>query len=120
LTGRLGAGAFLWLSTLAASPSPSAALMLAFGACCFAFGVNGIIGAWTPELFATHVRATGPGLCQNLGKGVGGMAGPIVAGRILEAHGFAAFFLLPAVLFLLCGLLAWTFPRVDGRALDEV
>jgi MFS family permease len=116
----LGAGAFLWLLTLASSPTPSAALMLAFGSCCFAFGVNGIIGAWTPELFATHVRATGPGLCQNLGKGIGGMAGPIVAGRIHEAHGFATFFLLPAVLFFLCGLLAWTFPRVDGRSLDEV
>jgi putative MFS transporter len=115
----LGALAFAALSSLMDAPEASLALTLTFGLCCFAFGVNGIIGAWTPELFPTAVRATGPGLCQNLGKGVGGLAGPIVAGRLLDAHGYSVVFLGPALLFALCGAWVWTFPRVDGRALDQ-
>ena len=115
----LGALAFAALSSLMDAPEASLALTLTFGLCCFAFGVNGIIGAWTPELFPTAVRATGPGLCQNLGKGVGGLAGPIVAGRLLDAHGYSVVFLGPALLFALCAAWVWTFPRVDGRALDQ-
>ena len=115
----LGALAFAALSSLMGAPEASLALTLTFGLCCFAFGVNGIIGAWTPELFPTAVRATGPGLCQNLGKGVGGLAGPIVAGRLLDAHGYSVVFLGPALLFALCAAWVWTFPRVDGRALDQ-
>ena len=43
------------------------------------------MGILIPELYPTHLRSTGPGVCQNLGKGIGGMMGPPAAGAGFES-----------------------------------
>lgn len=119
--GLLGFGA---LATVVAGTSPGggvpAGLFPAFAICCLAFGVNGVLGAWTPELYPTHLRTTGPGFAQNLGKGIGGMLGPVLAGKLLPTAGYAIVLGLPGLFFLIAALFALRLPRVDGRALEGV
>jgi MFS family permease len=119
--GLLGFGA-LWAVVDAASPDGGVpgGLFPAFAVCCLAFGVNGVLGAWTPELYPTHLRTTGPGFAQNLGKGIGGMLGPVLAGKLLPSAGYAVVLGLPGLFFLVAALFAWRLPRVDGRALAGV
>ena len=101
------------------SQSASTGLMLPFTLCCVGFGMNGVMGIYAPELFATHLRSTGPGLSQNLGKGLGGMIGPPLAGMLVVSQGFPVVLSLPAWLFLLTALLLFTFPEVGGKDLNE-
>ena len=100
--------------------SASLSLMLPFTLCCVGFGMNGVMGIYAPELFATHLRSTGPGLSQNLGKGLGGMIGPPLAGILVVSHGFPLVLSLPAGLFLVIALLLFTFPEVAGKDLNEM
>lgn len=97
-----------------------AGLFPAFALCCLAFGVNGVLGAWAPELYPTHLRTTGPGFAQNLGKGLGGMLGPLLAGKFLPDLGYAVVLGLPGLFFLVAALFALRLPRVDGRTLSGV
>lgn len=92
----------------------------AFALCCLAFGVNGVLGAWVPELYPTHLRATGPGFAQNLGKGIGGLLGPVLAGKLLPALGYAGVLSLPGVFFAVAAGFAWALPSVDGRAFEPL
>lgn len=118
--GLLGFGA-LYVIVGGATPGVApAGLFPAFALCCLAFGVNGVLGAWAPELYPTHLRTTGPGFAQNLGKGIGGMAGPIVAGKLLPTAGYAVVLGLPGLFFLVAALLALRLPRVDGREISGV
>lgn len=84
------------------------------------YGINGVIGTLTSELFPTHVRSTGPGFCQNIGKGIGGLAGPPLAGALVGTLGYPLVMALPGVfLFSLAGLI-WTLPAVGGREVKAV
>ena len=74
----------------------------------------------TSEVFPTHLRSTGPGFCQNVGKGIGGLAGPIVAASLLMGHGYVFVLTMPGVFFLALALLIWTLPRADARAFQAV
>ncbi|MSP73457.1 MAG: MFS transporter [Myxococcales bacterium] len=120
--GALGfAGVFLVVSGSAASTAGvPPGLLPAFALGCLAFGINGVLGAYLPELFPTHLRSTGPGLSQNLGKGVGGLLGPLLAGRWADAYGFAVALGLPSIAFLLVMLIASRLPVVGGRRLEAV
>lgn len=94
-------------------------LLVPFSLCCMGFGINGVMGVFAPELFPTHLRSTGPGVSQNLGKGIGGMAGPPLAGFFVAQQGFPFVLGLPAYLFILIAVLIYSFPEVGGRSLYE-
>ena len=94
-------------------------LIAAFAMCCMGFGVNGVMGVFIPELFPTYLRSTGPGVSQNIGKGIGGLAGPVAAGALVATHGYQFVLGLPLWVFLLIGLLIWTLPEVGGRDLSD-
>ena len=84
------------------------------------FGINGVMGVFAPELFPTHLRSTGPGVSQNLGKGLGGMVGPPLAGLLVSLYGYPFVLGLPAWIFILIALLIYRFPEVGGRSLREL
>ena len=121
LLGLLGFAGLYW-TVRGATPGAGvpATLFPAFALCCLAFGVNGVLGAWAPELYPTHLRATGPGFAQNVGKGIGGMLGPVLAGKILLSSGFALVLGLPGVFFLIAAAFASRLPSRDGRTLVAV
>ena len=94
-------------------------LSAAFAMCCMGFGVNGVMGVFAPELFPTYLRSTGPGVSQNIGKGVGGLMGPPLAGALVATQGYSFVLGLPIWVFLIIGLLIWTLPEVGGRSLTD-
>ena len=98
----------------------SAPLLIPFSLCCMGFGINGVMGVFAPELFPTHLRSTGPGVSQNLGKGLGGMLGPPLAGALVASHGFPFVLGLPAWIFISLALLIYSFPEVGGRSLYDM
>ncbi len=117
-----GIGFILLISQLNAGQIALDALKLPFALCCFGFGINGIMGIYTPELYPTHLRSTGPGFCQNIGKGIGGMAGPIICGILLKKSDFATVFELIGGMMILLVFVIWLLPEVGKReikALEE-
>jgi MFS family permease len=118
LVGAAGS-AWLYLITRGAAGLPSQ-LILVFTVVVIGYGINGVIGTFLAELFPTHVRSTGPGFCQNLGKGIGGMAGPPLAGALVKVVGYPLVLALPGVIVLALAGLIWLLPRVSGRELRPV
>lgn len=116
--GASGHAAF-YLATHGAVGVPSG-LMLILAVVVLSYGVNGIIGTITAEVFPTHLRSTGPGFCQNVGKGIGGLAGPIIAAALVPARGFPFVLALPAAFVLPLALLIFTLPRADAREVKPV
>lgn len=96
------------------------ALLLVFSFITASYGINGVIGTIVSELYPTHVRSTGPGFCQNLGKGIGGMAGPPLAGALVVSLGYSVVLALPGFLLAALAALIWVLPGVDGRELRAV
>ncbi len=117
----IGVTGFVWLSLELAGLKGmyENTLIAAFAVCCMGFGVNGVMGVFIPELFPTYLRSTGPGVSQNIGKGIGGLAGPVAAGALVATHGYQFVLGLPLWVFLLIGLLIWTLPEVGGRDLAD-
>jgi MFS family permease len=117
----VGAAGSAWLYAImrgAAGPPPT--LMVAFTVVVVGYGINGVVGTLLAELFPTHLRSTGPGFCQNLGKGIGGLAGPPLAGALVPAMGYPAVLALPGVFVLALAGLVWLLPRASGRELRPV
>ena len=83
---------------------------------CLAVCVNGVMGMATLELFPTYLRSTGPGVSQNVGKGIGGLMGPPAAGARVASHGYQYALGLPLWVFLVIAILIWTLPEVAGRS----
>ena len=121
----LGMVGFAWLSLELSGATPAELsahathLTLPFAVCCIGFGINGVMGIFAPELFPTPLRSTCPGVSQNLGKGVGGLMGPPLAGMLVVTQGYHQVLSYPGWLFLLIALLVYSLPEVGGRALDE-
>ena len=115
----IGVAGYAWLYGLVA-PQESPLLVWAFVVICFGYGINGVLGALAPELFPTHLRSTGPGFAQNVGKGIGGMTGPPLGGVLVGKWGFATVLAAPGLLLALCGALIWLLPKVGGRELRGV
>ena len=65
----------------------TASILLSF----FMNGVNAGEYAYTPEVFPTHVRATGMGTASAIGR-LGAIASPILVGYILPVAGFGGVF----------------------------
>jgi MFS family permease len=97
----------------------SSQLMFPFSLCCMGFGINGVMGIFAPELFPTYLRSTSPGVSQNLGKGIGGMMGPPLAGMLVISHGFPMVLSLPGWLFIAIAAVVYTFPEVGGKTFDD-
>ena len=95
-------------------------LIVSFTIITAAYGVNGVIGTIASELFPTHLRSTGPGFTQNLGKGLGGMAGPPVAGILVLKLGYPVVLAIPGALMLALAALIFTLPAVGGREIRGV
>ena len=116
---------FSWLSfqlggsSLADLSSDPSHLMIPFALCCVGFGINGVMGIFAPELFPTPLRSTCPGVSQNLGKGVGGLVGPPLAGALVMTQGYHQVLSYPGWLFILIALLVYSLPEVGGRDLGE-
>lgn len=117
----IGVLGFVWLSLELSNLDGTIqnSLIAAFAVCCMGFGVNGVMGVFTPELFPTYLRSTGPGVSQNVGKGIGGLMGPPAAGALVATEGYHFVLGLPLWVFLLIGLLIWTLPEVGGRDLHH-
>lgn len=118
LVGAAGSAALYLAMRGAAGPPPY--LIAVFTVVVIGYGINGVVGTLLAELFPTHVRSTGPGFCQNLGKGIGGLSGPPLAGALVPAWGYPAVLALPGAMVLALAVLIWLFPRVTGRELHPV
>jgi MFS family permease len=110
----------LFLVTRGASGGVPAGLLPIFAAITCGYGIIGVIGTITSEIFPTHLRATGPGFCQNIGKGLGGAAGPILAGVLVARFAYPFALSISGVVLLLLAALIWTLPAVDGREVRAV
>ena len=111
-------GLFLYLNQVQ-TPSMNT-LITIFSVCCMGFGVNGILGVFTPELYPTRLRSSGPGLCQNWGKGIGGLAGVPAAGAALPVLGYSTVLAAPFIVFIGMAVIIWRLPEVGGRALHAL
>ena len=80
----------------------------------------GWLPLYLPELFPTRARATGQGLCYNLGR-VLAAAGAIQMGRLLQAYE-GSYARAGAVITLVYALglgLIWLAPETKGKPLPE-
>ncbi|ALM83078.1 MFS transporter [Bordetella sp. N] len=87
------------------------------------FGMNGVNAgqyAYTPELYPTHMRATGMGTASSFAR-LGAIASPTIVGAIYPALGFAGVFGM-TTLVLLTGALAVLFFGINttGRTLEDI
>ncbi len=73
-------------STFGLELEPQARLLMLYAVGAGVYGVFGTFPFYLPELFPTRLRATGAGLCYNLGR-VFAAAGPFVVGTISAAAG---------------------------------
>lgn len=112
--------ALLYMVSHDAGGAVPRALMAVLALVTVSYGINGVIGTITAELFPTHLRATGPGFCQNIGKGIGGLSGPPIAAALVTTQGYPIVMALPGVFLGALALLIWTLPRVDAREVRPV
>lgn len=95
-------------------------LLGVFTIICLSFGIGAVMASLASELFPTHLRSTGPGVCQNLGKGLGGLIGPPLAGALVPRLGFAPVLALPGVCLTILAILIWLVPEVGGREIAAI
>ncbi|MFM0009580.1 MFS transporter [Paraburkholderia sediminicola] len=83
-------------------------------------GVNAGEYAYTPEVFPTHLRATGMGTASAFGR-IGAICSPMLVGYVYPLWGFAGVFGMTTVI-LLIGALAVIFLGVSttGKTLEEI
>jgi MFS family permease len=118
VVGVVGYGFLYALTSGGGGASP--ALLLVFAVICMSYGIGSVMGSMASELFPTHLRSTGPGFCQNLGKGVGGLLGPPVVGSLVSTHGFSQALAMPGIFLGVLALLIWMLPDVGGREVRPV
>jgi putative MFS transporter len=76
--------------------------------------------AYTPELYPTHVRATGTGFASAVGR-IGSLIGPYVIGVILPAAGQSGVFALGAGAFVVAALAVLLLgEETRGRTLESI
>jgi len=85
-----------------------------------AFGMWSALYAYTPELYPTHVRATGTGFASAVGR-IGSLIGPSVIGFILPTAGQSGVFALGAGAFTLAALVVLVLgEETRGRTLESI
>jgi len=113
----LACAAGIWL----AYAGSDQAIVMASIAMSFAMnGVNAAEYSYTPEVFPTHLRATGMGTASAFGR-IGAIGSPMLVGYIYPIWGFAGVFGMTTVV-LLCGGLAVIFLGIStsGRTLEQI
>ncbi|MEA3087136.1 MAG: transporter, putative metabolite:H+ symporter, partial [Paraburkholderia sp.] len=113
----LACAAGIWLANAGSDTS----IVLASIFMSFAMnGVNAGEYAYTPEVFPTHLRATGMGTASAFGR-IGAICSPMLVGYIYPLWGFAGVFGMTTVI-LLVGALAVIFLGVSttGKTLEEI
>ncbi|WP_316397098.1 MFS transporter [Bradyrhizobium sp. 33ap4] len=86
----------------------------------FLFGMWSALYAYTPELYPTHVRATGTGFASAVGR-IGSLIGPYVIGVILPAAGQGGVFALGAGAFVVAALAVLLLgEETRGRTLEII
>lgn len=86
----------------------------------FLFGMWSALYAYTPELYPTHVRATGTGFASAVGR-IGSLIGPYVIGVILPAAGHGGVFALGAGAFVVAALAVLLLgEETRGRTLESI
>jgi MFS transporter, putative metabolite:H+ symporter len=84
------------------------------------FGMWSALYAYTPELYPTHVRATGTGFASAIGR-IGSLIGPSLIGFILPAAGQSGVFALGAGAFTLAALVVLVLgEETRGRTLESI
>jgi putative MFS transporter len=84
------------------------------------FGMWSALYAYTPELYPTHVRATGTGFASAIGR-IGSLIGPSLIGFILPAAGQSGVFALGAGAFTLAALVVLVLgEETKGRTLESI
>lgn len=116
VVGVAGYVCLYFLTGAGASP----ALMATFTVICMSYGIVAVMGSLASELFPTHLRSSGPGVCQNLGKGIGGLLGPPLMGALLPAWGFAKVLATPGWVLVVLTIAIWWLPDVGGREIHAV
>lgn len=77
--------------------------------------LNMVNAVYTPELYPTHIRGTGVGTVQAIGR-VGSFVGPIFMGYVMTGYGAMAVFAAGAFVFVIAGLvIAALGPETKGR-----
>ncbi len=97
--------------------------MLFFWGCLlnfFQYAMWSAIYAYTPELYPTHIRATGAGMASSVGR-IGAILGPYAMGAMMNAYGAGSVFSLAAAIL---GFAALTIlllgPETKGKTLEEI
>lgn len=86
----------------------------------FLFGMWSVMYAYTPELYPTHIRATGTGAASAIGR-LGSLIGPFFVGVILPRVGDTGVFAFGAASFVLAGLSVLTLgEETKGKALETL
>ncbi|WP_295960223.1 MFS transporter [Rhodoferax sp.] len=97
-------------------------LLIATGLCMqfFLFGMWAVLYTYTPELYATGVRATGSGFASAVGR-VGSLLGPAIVGVVLPSWGQGGVFTVGAMCFVVAAALVF-FMGIEtrGMALEEL
>lgn len=87
------------------------------------FFMNGAyagIYAYTPEVFPTHVRATGTGLASSMSR-LGGIAAPLLVGMVYPAAGFVGVFGMTTAVLLFGALAVLIFGvSTKNRSLEAI
>ncbi len=121
LVGAAGFAAFYMVSEghdVHLGPPPG--MLAAFVVITAGYGLNGVVGPLLAELYPTYLRATGPGMVQNLGKGIGGTLGPVLGGALVPLLGFPKTIALPGLLFALMAFGIYLLPGVDRREVSPL
>ena len=93
------------------------ALVFATGGATGAF--YGWLPLYLPELFPTRVRATGQGICYNMGR-IFAAVGALMSGQLVAHYGGYAQMGAVVTLIYLVGMAAiWVSPETHGRGLPE-
>lgn len=117
----IGVTGYVMLFALTRGGSQAGAgLLLTFAVICMSYGIGSIMGSMASELFPTHLRATGPGVSQNLGKGIGGLIGPPLAGAWVTQYGYPPVLAMPGICLAVLALVIWTLPDVTGREVRPI
>jgi putative MFS transporter len=96
---------------------------IAIAGFCLSFFMNGTFGgvyAYTPEIFPTHLRASGVGSSSSFGR-IGAVVAPIMVGAIYPRLGFAGVFGITTCVLLAGAATVVLFgTSTRGRALEEI
>ena len=91
----------------------AAGMLLSF----FALGAWGALYAIGPELYPTHIRATGTGAAAGFGR-IASIIAPLIVPLVMSNFGMPWLFALFAVSYAVAAIAAFTLPEQKGRRLD--